>query len=234
LKPYYEESGIVIYHADCREVLPMLPRVDAIVTDPPYGVNLGEADTGQERERERQPYSMFADTPEYLNEVVIPGFQAALAISRRAAITPGNRNAFLYPKPDDIGVWYHPAGSGRGKWGFVLAHVILYYGPDPRGGQTATASSCSWRDNLSVADYRKVHPCPKPPKFVRWLVAKSSLEGETVLDPFMGTGTTLQAAKDMGRKAIGIDIEERYCELAAKRLSQEVFDFGAATSELCP
>jgi site-specific DNA-methyltransferase (adenine-specific) len=225
MKPYFEENGITIYHADCREVLPSLQSVDAVATDPPYGVNLGEANTGQERERGRQIYSMFADTPEYLESVVIPSFSAALSISKRGALTPGNRNAFLYPKPDDIGVWYHPAGSGRGKWGFVLAHLILYYGPDPRGGQKATASSCSWRDNLSVSGYLKVHPCPKPLKFAKWLVGKVSLEGETVLDPFCGTGTTLEAAKDLGRKAIGIEIEERYCEIAAKRMAQQVLEF---------
>lgn len=225
LTPYYEESGITIYHGDCRDVIPLLSGVDAVATDPPYGVNLGDADTGQERERGRQSYTMFSDTPEYLNAVIVPCFVDALRISKRAALTPGNRNAFLYPKPDDIGVWYHPAGSGRGKWGIVLAHVILYYGPDPRGGQQATASSVLWRDNLSVSDYRKLHPCPKPIKFAKWLVGKVSLEGETVLDPFAGTGTTLQAAKDLGRKAIGIEIEERYCEIAANRLRQEVFQF---------
>ena len=225
MKPYYKENGITIYNADCREVIPCLEPVDAVVTDPPYGVNLGAADTGQERESNRQSYTMFADTPEYLTDVTVPAFKMALSIAKRAVVTPGNRNAFAYPRPDDIGTWYHPAGSGRGKWGFVLAHLILYYGPDPRGGQLATASSVLWRDNLSVSKFRSIHPCPKPIKFAKWLVQKASLEGETILDPFMGIGTTLCAAKDLGRNAIGIDIEERYCEEAANRLRQEVLAF---------
>jgi DNA modification methylase len=68
------------------------------------------------------------------------------------------------------------------------------------------------------------HPSPKPLNVMRWILG--CLPGETVLDPFMGSGTTLRAAKDLGRRAIGIEIEERYCEIAAKRLAQEVFDFG--------
>lgn len=66
------------------------------------------------------------------------------------------------------------------------------------------------------------HPCPKPEEFMRWLVGRVSLPGQTVLDPFMGSGSTLRAAKDLGRRAIGIEIEERYCEIAVKRLAQGV------------
>ena len=226
MKPYYEEDGITIYHGDCREVLPTLVPVDLVVTDPPYGVLLGEVDSGQERDSGRESYSQFSDTPEYLREVVIPGFEMALTMTARAIITPGNRNAFNYPKPHDIGVWYNPAGTGRGPWGFILAHLIFYYGRDPHAGRRAIASS-TWAKNDSVTAFRQNgHPCPKPLKFTKWLVEKGSIAGEVVLDPFMGSGTTLRAAKDLGRRAIGIEIEEKYCEIAAKRLSQKVLNFG--------
>ena len=224
MKPYYDECGIQIYHGDCREVLPQITHVDLLCTDPPYGVMLGETGNGQEYTYDRQPYSMFSDTPEYLNEVVVPAFASALAISSRAAITPGNRNAFLYPKPDDIGVWYNPAGTGRGKWGFILAHLILYYGRDPRAGQKAYASSvwnCQHDDGMAGD-----HPCPKPLAFAAWLVNKGTVPGDLVLDPFMGSGTTLRAAKDLGLRAIGIEVNEKYCEIAAKRLAQGVLPFG--------
>eukprot|EP00919_Chromeraceae_sp_WS-2016_P011436 GHVR01026694.1.p2 GENE.GHVR01026694.1~~GHVR01026694.1.p2 ORF type:complete len:119 (-),score=22.53 GHVR01026694.1:329-685(-) len=72
------------------------------------------------------------------------------------------------------------------------------------------------------------HPCPKPLKLFAWLIRKATGEGDTILDPFMGSGTTLRAAKDLGRKAIGIEIEEKYCEIAAKRLAQEVLPFDDA------
>ena len=69
------------------------------------------------------------------------------------------------------------------------------------------------------------HPSPKPLRLMRWLV--KSIDAGTILDPFMGSGTTLRAAKDLGRKAIGVELSERYCEIAAKRLAQEVLPFGA-------
>ena len=228
MTPYYEHGGITIYHGDCREILPTLGPVDLVLTDPPYGVLLGEANTGQERDFGREAYTQFSDTPEYLTTVVIPAFQLAITKAARAIITPGNRNAFLYPVPDDVGVWYNPAGTGRGPWGFILAHLIFYYGKDPHAGRKAIASS-TWAKNDSVTAFRKNgHPCPKPVRFTKWLVTKGSVENEVVLDPFCGSGTTLVAAKNLGRRAIGIEIEERYCEIAAKRLSQEVFDFQGA------
>jgi site-specific DNA-methyltransferase (adenine-specific) len=225
MKPYYEHAGITIYHGDSCEVLTCLGPVDATVTDPPYGVMLGEVRNGQAREKNQQSYTMFSDSPEYLEAKVIPAFRLALGLSKRAACTPGNRNVWSYPAADDIGVWYNPAGTGINKWGFILAQVILYYGKDPRAGINQTASS-AWALTEYVRDID--HPCPKPEPFMRWLVAKVTLDSDLVLDPFMGSGTTLVAAKNLGRRAIGIEIEEKYCEIAAKRLSQEVFDFGEA------
>jgi DNA modification methylase len=72
-----------------------------------------------------------------------------------------------------------------------------------------------------------VHPTQKPEAVMRWCIKLSGTQG-TILDPFMGSGTTLVAAKNLGRKAIGVEIEERYCEIAVKRLAQEVFNFDAA------
>lgn len=79
-----------------------------------------------------------------------------------------------------------------------------------------------------LLDNESEHPCPKPLQLWRWLMSKFSKEGELALDPFMGSGTTLRAAKDVGRRAIGIELEERYCEIAANRLRQEVLNFDAA------
>ena len=112
-----------------------------------------------------------------------------------------------------------PAGAGIGRWGFTCFHPVLLYGKRP--------SSALYPCGIESFDTSEQngHPCPKPLRWMKWAVALASKEDETILDPFMGSGTTLVAAKNLGRRAIGIEIDEKYCEIAAKRLSQEVFNF---------
>jgi site-specific DNA-methyltransferase (adenine-specific) len=228
VKPYYEEDGISIYCGDCREVLPLLGSVDSVVTDPPYGVGLtakrGKARDGSVTIREGS-YS-FEDSPVYVSEVVVPIIAVCRALARCVAVTPGTRNLWLYPAADDMGCFYSAASTGLGRWGFACSQPILYYGSDPylRTGKGARANSCgqTYPNDANEVD----HPCAKPIRMMRWLVDRASLPGEIVLDPFMGSGTTLAAAKYSGRRAVGIEIEERYCEIAAKRLSQRVLPLG--------
>ena len=210
-----------VVEGDCLELMKQLPDkcVDAVITDPPYGVLLGSVDNGQCREKGQQSYSEFEDTAEYVRESVVPSIVECLRISGRVIVTPGNRNAWLYPKPDDFGVWYNPAGTGIGKWGFILAHIILYYGKDPKAGRGSGASS-AWALNDSVSETKnKLHPCPKPLKFASWLVTKGSTDGDTILDPFLGSGTTAVAAKKLGRHFLGMEISKTYCEIARERIA---------------
>lgn len=221
MKPYYEDDAVTIYHGDSRDVLPRL-QADALVTDPPYGVEL----RGKTTKWTTTPgggYDSFSDSPDAVIADVIP--VVADATQRmRAVVTPGSRMMWEYPRPCATGAIYYPSGAGPGKWGFTCWQPIFYYGKCPylaagRGSRPDSFSSVE-------ASEKNGHPCPKPVRAMQWLVLKASLEGETVIDPFMGSGTTLRAAKNVGRKAIGIEIEERYCEIAAKRMGQEVLDFG--------
>jgi site-specific DNA-methyltransferase (adenine-specific) len=227
MKPYYDHAGITIYHGDCRDVLPHV-TADVLVTDPPYGVNLGAHGGANDGRKDhvlvKGPYATYIDSPENFRATVVPGVAAALAIVSRGAVFCAGHMAFDLPRPAAIGGVFLPAATGRCAWGYnSFSHCLLYgaapdlnLGAKPIGiRSTATAGA-------------SVHPCPKPLAWMTWAVGLVSRTGETVLDPFCGSGTTLVAAKDLGRRAIGIEIEERYCEIAAKRLSQEVLDFGGA------
>lgn len=229
MKPYYEDTkaGIVIYHGDCREILPQLEPVDALITDPPYGVNLT---TKTSDYRDSDAYDagaslkatvLYEDSPDHVRALVAEVIPVALGLSKRGLVFPGIRNMWAYPEPRDIGSVFTMAGAGRAPWGFTCTNPVLFYGKDPYLEDGLGSRPNSLKDDQPNREHFD-HPCPKPISWMRWAVTRASREGETILDPFMGSGTTLRAAKDLGRKAIGIEIEERYCEIAAKRMSQEV------------
>jgi site-specific DNA-methyltransferase (adenine-specific) len=127
-----------------------------------------------------------------------------------------------------MGVWFNPAGTSIGRWGFMLASPILYYGKNPRNVKKSGASSV-WGTNDRDKELKALHPCPKPLKFITLAVNKVSLEGETILDPFMGSGTTGVACVNLQRRFIGIEIEEKYFDVSCKRIeiavAQGQFDF---------
>ena len=225
MKPYYEHAGITIYHGDCREILPTLPKCDLLLTDPPYGVNLGDhlgaADSRRDHVLVKGRYASYEDTFENLLEIVVPAVEMALRVVTRGIVFCAGQHIGEFPKPNVIGGIYFPAAQGRNAWGFASLGTALFYGPGCRVelGSKATVFSST------AAAEKNGHPCPKPINAMKYFVNLGSEDGDTVIDPFMGSGTTLVAAKNLGRKAIGIEIEERYCEIAAKRLAQEVMAF---------
>lgn len=216
--PYYERGGITIYHADARDMIGALPDGLVLLTDPVYGINGGKG--GDAKDYRKGGYEMdgWADTEEYVQSVCVPVVEALLAKCVRAAVTPGIRCLNFYPRPADMGCLWTPAACTHGPWGFTTMQPILYYGKDFRAGKGALPSGRA----VTEASEKNGHPCPKPLNAWTWLLDKVSQQDETILDPFMGSGTTLRAAKDLNRKAIGIEINERYCEIAASRLSQDV------------
>jgi site-specific DNA-methyltransferase (adenine-specific) len=125
---------------------------------------------------------------------------------------------WLLPPPDALGGIFVAAAVGLNKWGWSnLIHCLLY-GVAPGLGKGVKPTAIA---KTAIAE-KNGHPVVKPLPWILWAVGLGSTVTDTILDPFMGSGTTLRAAKDLGRRAIGIEIEEKYCEIAAKRLSQEV------------
>jgi site-specific DNA-methyltransferase (adenine-specific) len=220
VKPYYEHAGITIYHGDCRDVLPSIVW-DCGLTDPPYGVDGSRNSRVKPGATPKNAYAGFVDSVEYVRGVAVPVVELLVARAR-CAVTPGSRCLTFYPPPDSFGCVYQPASVGLQPWGRADSQPIFFYGKAPRVGRELPGVKCSIQQaGYDHAENPPGHPCPKPLRLWRWLLQTVSLEGECVVDPFMGSGTTLRAAKDLGRRAIGIEIEERYCEIAAKRLAQE-------------
>jgi site-specific DNA-methyltransferase (adenine-specific) len=223
LKPYYDEDGITIYHGDCREILPLLNVVDFVCTDPPYGVGLG-IDNNQTKDSShlaKRGYDGYEDTYENFTAMIVPRLNAAIERAGRAAVFTGP-HIHEQRKPSVIGGIWHPSAIGRTPWGSKNFLPVLFYGNPKNPGlhrPTVIRSTAVTEANG--------HPCPKPIEWIRWLILMGTADEDVVLDPFMGSGTSLLAAKELGRKAIGIEINRRYCDIAVNRLSQSVLPFVA-------
>lgn len=200
--PYYDSDGITIYNADCRKVLPWIEPVDLLLTDPPYGLKrfnngqptrVAKLGTGKDGmiEWDQKPSDY------WLHEMLTYG-----------------RNAI---------VW------GSNNYGLPSSEYFLVWDKEQTVDNFASAELAYTNIKCPAKVFRysihkhnqasKVHPTQKPLALMRWCLSLVP-EAGTVLDPFMGSGTTLVAARLEGRKAIGIEISEKYCEAAANRLAE--------------
>jgi site-specific DNA-methyltransferase (adenine-specific) len=221
IEPYHREEAGVIYCGDCRDILPLMPKVDLVLTDPPYGVEGGTG--GMQHDYCKSNYSGdWKDDKEYVKTVCVPAIEDCLKIAKTVCLTPGTNCITCYPQPADVGGFWTPASPRVGKFGFQSFHPIFYYGWYKEGGKNNSSSSLKLTER---ADKNIKHPCPKPIMAWKWLLNRLTDEGNIVLDPFLGSGTTAVAAKELGRKFIGIEISEEYCAIAVKRLRQGVLNF---------
>ncbi len=257
MKPYYEHLGVSIYHADCRAVVPSLSGVDCVVTSPPYNTLSGipeqpsglwaKSQGGQQFVRAVTENGYFDD----VEESVYQGEQNALfAAIRGACVDTASlfynhqirwRDRVLLHPVD----WFKPAGWNLRQeivWdrcGGMMFNArmfvrfderILWFvcGDEWKWNQSSVGLGTVWRFARLQQQQGKEHPVEFPETLPRTCIAATTDAGDLVLDPFMGSGTTLVAAKRLGRRAIGIEREERYCEIAARRLSQEALPLEVA------
>ncbi len=217
MKPYFQDDSCTIYHGDCREILPSL-KVDLVLTDPPFGVMLGDKKRTNMMTKHGNDGYRFTDDKDYIVNVCVPVIEMSRKIADRVLVTPGLKNMWAYPEPDALWGIHFPNGAGVGRWkAFVCWQPLLCYGPSP------TYKGC-YSDTFTATEQadKNGHPCPKPLAVWRRILARMVDDAALICDPFCGSGTSLRAAKDLGVKAIGIEIEERYCEIAANRLAQGV------------
>ena len=209
MTPYYTEPGIEIYHGDCRDVLPGLGPVDLVLTDPPYGI--GEA-AGKNASRGNLAKSTDYGNDSWDNEPVNWGLLWELLTLGKYACCWGGNYYPVPPSPSWL-VW----DKVNGETDFADCELAW-----TNYGSAVRMIKHMWHGMLRKGREDRSHPTQKPLDVMKWCITRCPDEPQTILDPFMGSGTTLRAAKDLGRRAIGIEIEERYCEIAVKRLKQEV------------
>jgi site-specific DNA-methyltransferase (adenine-specific) len=210
-EPYYQDEACTIYHGDCRAILPELGQVDLVLTDPPYGIDVFRTGRLSSKHKANEFYGENSfEAPTFLFDY---GEKAIIwGANNWCSHVPDFSGWLVWYKrdtPEQNGKW--PQSDAELAWTNITKKVLVYH----------HAWSGASRKNPEENGITLPHPTQKPLDVMHWCLRIAG-DLQIVLDPFMGSGTTLRAAKDLGRQAIGIEIEERYCEVAAKRLRQEV------------
>jgi len=221
MKPYYQDDNCTIYNGDCREILPSLDAVaDLLISDPPYGVGY--------KGRSSQDRSIPNDTKLFPIDACILAAVRKLRRGRHLYV-------FEYDCPETMPIcgktyliWDKGIIGMGGPHCWSKSFERIFFGvyeissANRAKGYGNRTARLRRESVIAVQRFHsagiKDHPTEKPVELLRQLIESSSLFGEIVLDPFMGSGSTLVAAVMEGRKAIGIELEEKYCEIAANRL----------------
>lgn len=225
MEPYWSDSQVTLYHGDCREVLASLPRplAHAVVTDPPFFMP-AQPYAGRDEGWQRS----WADT-----SILATWWGVMAEALTRATMPDGHLLVFcddssypvfyppVYTRWPNIGclIWDKGRPGMGTAWRGSSELIIAARGRSAYWTGGARGSVLRF---TPVSSANRVHPVDKPVALLRDLIEPITPPGAMVLDPFAGGGSTLLAARDLGRRAIGIELEERYCEQAARRLSQPV------------
>jgi modification methylase len=233
-EPYYQDDHVVIYHADNREILPKLTGIGQVLTSPPYNLNgdgnksagsyfrnLGD---GYATYSDDMPHDLYVGWQRHLLRLLWGTLADDGAIYYNHKIRVGGERC-RFPNelvPDDLPirqqiVWDRGSGFNRQFTYYVPRYEVVLLIAKPAFRTNTRSVDDVWTIPFETGGE---HPAPFPLKLATRAIG--STDAAVILDPFMGSGTTLRAAKDLGRLAVGIEIDERYCEIAAKRMAQEV------------
>lgn len=217
MSPYYEDDLVTLYHGDCREITEWL-AADVLVTDPPYGMAY-ESNRNRDKRNAKVGRSVEGDASTADRDAALGlwGDRPALVFGKWTCPRPvATRARLIWDKrvqgTGDLSIPWGPADEEI----YVLGTGFV----GKRGGNVLSAQML-----MSNDANRPDHPTPKPVGLMESLIAKTV---GVVADPFAGSGSTLVAAKQLGRRAIGVELEERYCEIAARRLAQDTLFGGVA------
>jgi adenine-specific DNA-methyltransferase len=221
--PYFADKNLALHCGDCREVLRAFPpeSIDVVLTDPPYGVRYrGRYCSGSEAiEGDEEPSTILGVYADILRVLKANSFCISFYAWPYADEFVSAWKLFgfrivshLVCVKNNIGLGYFSRSQHETAYLLAKGH--------PARPETAASDVFFWeREPITY------HPTQKPLQVISRLIAAFTKEDALILDPFMGSGTTLVAARNLGRRAIGIEIDERYCDVAVHRLAQQVFDF---------
>lgn len=218
---YYEDDLVRLYHGDCRELTEWL-EADVLVTDPPYGRNWKQGRTTLNGES-RAHDGIAGDADTSVRDAALAAWGARPAVvfgDLMLAPAPGTKQVLIYRKPPDSG---HRGATGGWRRNIEAIYLL---GPWPSGldgKRSSIVATCAPRAGGPTGDAGRFgHPHAKPLDVMGQLI--EACPGRVIADPFAGSGTTLVAARNQGRLAIGVELEEQYCEIAAERLSEQPLD----------
>lgn len=217
MKPYYEHGGITIYHGDCREILPRLPKADLCLTDPPYGIG---ADANQSKRANKQHGNAAAPSRDYglsdWDSISPDDVDILKAVNSAAKAIVWGGNYFHF-KPSRAWLVWDKDNGDNGYADCELAWSNL--------DMAVRKFRHRWmgmiQENMAQKEIR-FHPTQKPLALMSWCLSFAP-DAQAVVDPYAGSCTVARACKDLGKRCISIEREEKYCEVGALRLSQEVF-----------
>jgi site-specific DNA-methyltransferase (adenine-specific) len=234
VRPYYEADGITIYHGDCRDVAESLNpnSVDLLLTDPPYGMAFVSGWTTEKAtvrsDGVRQGVRVVRSGLNALEPTFRDDMHALVFCHWESWPDFYDNLCHLFPIRNAL-VW-HKGGGGMGdlRHEYAKDYEVVLFGARSRGREIRGIRTGAVIHHKRVPSQQRAVPFEKPVGLLAGFVERHTEPDGLVLDPFMGSGSTLHAAKNAGRRAIGVELEEWLCETAAKRLSQGVLDLGAA------
>jgi DNA modification methylase len=215
MKPYYDDGGVTIYHGDCKEILPTLGRVDLLMTDPPYGIGAARNQRANKKHGAAAVASRDYGASDW-DDAPPPRWliEQSIEMARYAVVWGGNHLGL--PASPCWLVW----DKDNGNNGYADCELAWTNLP-----QAVRRIKWRWagmlQERMGKDKEERVHPTQKPVALMTFCLNYAKAEPNwAVLDPFMGSGTTLVACRKAGIKSVGIDAEEKYCEIAAQRVAQ--------------
>ena len=217
IKPYYEEENITIYNGDCLEVMKEFDNesIDCVIADPPYGLNYlsNRYKYGNPHLKIENDDKLFIPIVSLWQKLKTTGAMYVFYSHKLPLVSDNIKNVIIWVKNN----W--SAGDLEGDYG--NQYEMLAFMPKGNFKLKSKRFSNVWFFDREIPKY---HPTQKPTSLINRIIESATNKGDIILDPFLGSGTTARACKDLGRKCIGIEISKEYCDIAVKRLGQEVFD----------